>query len=104
MLMHVYVEVLTLQFGSRGHPVSARLGVIYHCELSKEDLTVCTVVCYPAVIEQVLTEDNQRSRSSSIQLPLKPLQPLHPQQKATNTVSDHQVLMYHCIAREEIKF
>lgn len=104
MLMHVYVEILTLQFGSRGHPVSARLGVIYHCELSKEDLMVCTAACYPAVTEQVLTEDKQRSLSYSIQLPLKPLQRLHPQQKATNTVSDHQVLIYHCTAREEIKF
>lgn len=36
----MYVEILTLQFGSRGQPDSERLGVIYHSELSKEDLTV----------------------------------------------------------------
>lgn len=33
----MYVEVLTLQFGSGGHPVSARSGAIYQRELSQED-------------------------------------------------------------------
>lgn len=33
----MYVEVLTLQFGGGGHPVSARSGAIYQRELSQED-------------------------------------------------------------------
>lgn len=37
---YAYVKILTLQFGSRGQPDSERLGVIYHSELSKEDLAV----------------------------------------------------------------
>lgn len=33
----MYVEVLALQFGGGGHPVSARSGAIYQRELSQED-------------------------------------------------------------------
>lgn len=45
----MYAEVLTLQFGGRGHPVSERLGAIYQRELSRGDTTAAGVRRPPAI-------------------------------------------------------
>lgn len=66
----MYMEILTLQFGSEGQQDGGRLGVIYHGKLSKD---ANPYHCTAPAVEQVVTEDDQRLLSSSIQPPLKPL-------------------------------
>lgn len=68
----MYAEVLTLQFGGRGHPVSARLGAIYQRELSRGDTAGALASAALPRSDQCRAEDEPRSLPSSIGLRLKP--------------------------------
>lgn len=104
----MYAEVLTLQFGGRGHPVSARLGAIYQRELSRGDTAGALASAALPRSDQCRAEDEPRSLPSSIGLRLKPQtgrrNPPTPQPRRPSAQSDQHFPHFRCKARTAARF
>lgn len=104
----MYAEVLTLQFGGRGHPVSARLGAIYQRELSRGDTAgaLASAALPPCRDQTSVERRTSRGRchlrlgsSSNPRLPASP-----PQHRGPGARSDQHFPHFRCKARTAARF
>lgn len=99
----MYVEVLTLQFGGGGHPVSARSGAIYQRELSQEDTAGALPRRDRTSVDGGQPEVTAIFDSAPAQAFVNHCTPPAPPQPSdANTVSDQHFLRYQRTAREQL--